>query len=218
MRLLFPTPQLPYPADKGTRIRTFGLIKHLSPRHDLAVLSFGDPGDRDAIAALGRHCRVLAVVPPPARGRLGRAARALLDPTPDLARRLWSAEYARHLEDALARERPQIVQIEALEMAPHWLATRRPGGPAALLDAHNAEWILQQRHGQTDAGSGRPVGAAYSLVQAHKLRRYEGRALEAADAVVCVSAEDARALRSVGQPRRLVVVPNGLDVGAITAR
>src|SRR5262245_41216604 len=197
MRLLFLTPQLPYPADKGTRIRNFGLIKQLADRHELAVLSFGDPDDRAAIAALERHCRVLAVVPPPARGRLGRAARTLLDPTPDLARRLWSADYARRLDDALARVRPDVGQIEALEMLPHSLAMRQRGGPPAVLDEHNAEWILQQRHGETDARAGRAVGAAYSLVQARKLRRYEGRALEAADAVVCVSAEDARALRRV---------------------
>jgi sugar transferase (PEP-CTERM/EpsH1 system associated) len=218
MRLLFLTPQLPYPADKGTRIRNFGLIKELAGRHDVAVLSFGDPGDRAAIAALERHCRVLAVVPPPARGRLDRAARTLLDPTPDLARRLWSADYARRLGDALACERPDVVQIEALEMLPHWLAVRRGDGPVAVLDEHNAEWILQQRHGQTDARSGRAVGAAYSLVQARKLRSYEGRALGAANAVVCVSAEDARALRSVGRPRRLIVVPNGVDVAALPRR
>ena len=78
MRLLFLTPQLPYPADKGTRIRNFGLIKRLAAGHDLAVISFGDPDDRAAIAALERYCRVLAVVPPPARGRLGRAVRTLL--------------------------------------------------------------------------------------------------------------------------------------------
>src|SRR5690349_21319626 len=172
MRLLFLTPQLPYPADKGTRIRNFGLIKRLAASHDPAVISFGDPDDRAAIAALERYCRVLAVVPPPARGRLGRAVRTLLDPTPDLARRLWSPELAARLADALARERPDVLQIEALEMAPHWLATRRPGGPVALLDAHNAEWLLQERHGLTDAGSGRALGAAYSLVQARKLRRY----------------------------------------------
>src|SRR5262245_66129802 len=80
MRLLFLTPQLPYPPDKGTRIRNFGLIKELATRHDLTVLSFGDPDDRAAVAALERHCRVLAVVPAPTRGRLGRAARTLVDP------------------------------------------------------------------------------------------------------------------------------------------
>src|SRR4051794_2253974 len=123
MRLLFLTPQLPYPADKGTRIRNFGLIKQLAGRHDVTVLSFGDPDDRAARGELERYCRVAAVLPPPRRGRLGRAARTLIDPVPDLARRLWSGQFARALADTLARERPDVVQIEALEMAPHWLAT-----------------------------------------------------------------------------------------------
>jgi glycosyltransferase involved in cell wall biosynthesis len=218
VRLLFLTPQLPYPDDKGTRIRNLGLIKELARRHEVAVLSLGDPTDRAAIAALARICRVIAVLPAPRRAGWRRALAAPTDARPDLARRLESRAYGAALRAALD-EAWDVVQVEALEMAPHWLAIARERPvPPVVLDAHNCEWILQQRMGRTDLGSRRWVGGMYSALQAAKLRRYEGAAVAAADAVVAVSEADARALRRVGAPRRLIAVPNGVDTAALPLR
>lgn len=216
MRILFLTPQLPFPADKGTRIRNFGLVKQLARRHEVGVISFGDPDDRASIDALSAYARVLAVVQPPTRGRAERAARAVLDPMPDLARRLGASALTAQVEAALATGEWDVLQVEALEMAPHWLRTR-PTIPV-VLDEHNAEWILQARHAAIDARSGRLPGAFYSWLQARKLRRYEGKAVERADAVVAVSAEDEAAIRDVGRPRRLTIVPNGVDCEALRPR
>ena len=41
MKILFLTPQLPYPPDKGATIRTFAMIKGLAQRgHEVHLLSF----------------------------------------------------------------------------------------------------------------------------------------------------------------------------------
>jgi sugar transferase (PEP-CTERM/EpsH1 system associated) len=218
MRILFLTPQLPFPPDKGTRIRNFGLIKEIARRHEVGVVSFGDPDDRAAIDALARHCRVLAVVPPPRRTRVARALATFGDGVPDLARRLESPELTAHLRAALRAEPWDVLQVEALEMAPTWLATRDVAKPAVVLDSHNAEWVLQQRTADNDLAAGRAVGGLYSLLQARKLRRYEGRAIDLADATIAVSTEDAAALERVGRPRRLTVVPNGVDAAALSRR
>ncbi|HEV8637695.1 MAG TPA: glycosyltransferase [Chloroflexota bacterium] len=218
MRLLFLTPQLPYPADKGTRIRNLGLIRELARRHEVAVLSFGEPADRAAAAGLSGICRVLDVLPPPTRPRWRRALASLADPRPDLARRLESAIFGRALRGALA-ERWDVLQVEGLEMAPHWLALRREGPvPPTVFDAHNAEWVLQARMGATDLTNRRLVGGLYSALQAVKLRRYEGAAVSRADAVAAVSDADAAALDRVGRPRRLAVVPNGVDTAGLARR
>src|SRR5581483_9503923 len=165
MRLLFLTPQLPYPPDKGTRIRNFGLIKELSRRHEIGVLSFAESGDAEAAAELGRWCRVLGLFEAPRRGHAERAWRTFLDPIP-------------------------------------------------VLDAHNAEWILQWRAAAIDLRAGRPLGALYSVVQAAKLWRYEGSAVRRAAAVVAVSEPDLRSIRRVGRPRLDAIAPNGVDTDA----
>jgi glycosyltransferase involved in cell wall biosynthesis len=218
VRVLFLTPQLPFPNDKGTRIRNLGLIKELARRHDVAVLTLGDPTDRLAIEALAQICRVVAVLPIPERRAWRRALSAPTDPCPDLARRLESKAYRAALSDVL-NEDWDIVQVEALEMAPHWrTAARARSLPPVVLDAHNCEWILQQRMSRTDLQNRRWIGGTYSALQAAKLRRYEGAAVASADAVVAVSEPDALALRRAGTPRRLIVVPNGVDTAALPLR
>jgi glycosyltransferase involved in cell wall biosynthesis len=113
---------------------------------------------------------------------------------------------------------PDIVQIEGLEMAPYGLAARRLTdgcGPRLVYDAHNAEWVLQDRAWRTDLGRPRLWhGALYSLAQTWKLRRFERRLLGAADATVAVSARDAEALREVAPGAAIAVVPNGVDTDA----
>ena len=43
MKLLFLTPQLPYPPHKGTTIRNLYLMRHLAQRHQVRLLSFLEP-------------------------------------------------------------------------------------------------------------------------------------------------------------------------------
>jgi glycosyltransferase involved in cell wall biosynthesis len=211
------TPQLPYPPDKGTRIRNFGLVKELGRRHEVGVISFAEPADEAARPGLEAYCRVLGLFSRPRRGRLGRAVRTAVDPVPDLARRLESVALTARVAEVLSSEPWDVLQVEALEMAPHWLG-QRGAVPAVVLDAHNAEWVLQWRAATTDAGRGQVVGALYSALQAAKLRHYEGRAVDRADATIAVSAADARALVRVGRPRRLVVASNGVDTAALPFR
>ncbi|MGZ7212478.1 hypothetical protein ACXWOF_10125, partial [Streptococcus pyogenes] len=45
MRLLFLTPQLPYPPRQGTTIRNYGLIAHLARRHTIDLITFLAPGE-----------------------------------------------------------------------------------------------------------------------------------------------------------------------------
>jgi sugar transferase (PEP-CTERM/EpsH1 system associated) len=218
MRLLFLTPQLPYPADKGTRIRNLGLIRELARRHEVAVLSFGEPADRASRAGLAAICRVVDVLGTPTRPPWRRVVAALTDPRPDLARRLGSVGFTAALRRALA-EPWDVLQIEGLEMAPHWLALRHERRlPPTIFDAHNAEWVLQARMGATDLANRRPLGGLYSTLQAARLRPYEGAVVTTVQAVAAVSRADAAALERVGRPRRLVLVPNGVDTAGLPRR
>jgi glycosyltransferase involved in cell wall biosynthesis len=133
MKILFLTPQLPYPPQKGTAMRNWGLISGLAERHEAAVLSFASPpsnpphlrgntsfppprlgGDR------GRAETVhVEIVEPPTRSLRTRLRDILTTPKPDMALRLASEAYARRLADWLAREHFDVVHVEGIEMAPY---------------------------------------------------------------------------------------------------
>jgi sugar transferase (PEP-CTERM/EpsH1 system associated) len=215
MKLLFLTPQMPYPPRQGAAIRNWHLLSRLAARHEVALLTFGSHMDvPDALAAA---CRTVEVVPLPPRRRRDRLRTLVATRLPDLARRLWSPTFSSRLHEMLQQEHYDWVQVEGLEMAPYahevLASGPRRARPRWLLDEHNAEYLLQQRAFQTDAQQ--PAtwpAAAYSLVQYDRLRRYERAACRAADQVVAESEADRQALQAVDPQLAVAVVPNGVDL------
>lgn len=217
MKLLFLTPQLPYPPRQGTAIRNWGLIRHLSRKHSVTVLSFAEGGVSSSPEMLRTTVERVVSVPTPQRTRAARLP-ALISGQADLAQRLASAEYAHALEQLLQEQRFDFVHIEALEMAaylPQLTAYGRTAvRPSLIFDAHNAEHVLQRRAFETDVQQpARWPAALYSWLQAPRLRRFESETLRAVHAVTCVSEEDAVSLRALVPELNPVLVPNGIDVG-----
>jgi len=234
MRILFLTPQLPYPPQKGTALRNWGLISGLAARHDVAVLSFLAPGQPLLGARLTRAqadplrgvCRV-ETVEPPVRTLRDRLRGMLITRQPDMALRLASEVYAHRLAGWLARESFDIVHVEGIELAPYLDVIEAspprsgeaggdaPPRPLVVFDDHNCEYLLQQRAFLTDLRTpARWPGAAYSLVQWRRLRRYEAQACRRADRVLVVSEADAAALRKLVPGLGVAVIPNGIDTRA----
>jgi glycosyltransferase involved in cell wall biosynthesis len=213
MRLALLAPQVPYPPRQGTAIRNWGLLKHLAPHFDLALITFAPSGALDAAGPLHAICRRVVSVPPPHRPPARRAA-DLLRGAADLAGRLYSADYEQALRAALGEFQPGIVQVEGLELTPYLPAIRATAPAARLVyDAHNAEHVLQRRALAADLRQPRRwLAAAYSALQAPRLARLEARVARSVDAVLCVSAEDAAALRDVASGAAPIVIPNGIDV------
>jgi sugar transferase (PEP-CTERM/EpsH1 system associated) len=225
MRILFLTPQLPYPPHQGTTIRNYNLIANLAPRHEIHLLSFVRSRDEiDRATPLHQYCRSIEAVPTPRRSPLQRLLSLFLSPLPDMALRLPSAEFRTKLTAALRRGPFDVVQIEGIEMAQHWIDWKLDHGtghptsnlqlPISVFDDHNAEYVLQQRAFETDVRQPRRwVGAIYSLIQWKKLSRYEALVCRLADRVVAVSEADKAALQQLVPGLEVTVVPNGVDIG-----
>jgi sugar transferase (PEP-CTERM/EpsH1 system associated) len=217
MRILFLTPQLPYPPQKGTALRNWGLIQGLAERHRVSLLSFRAPGRKTELAPpLTNACERIRTVPQPERSRLGRLRDMLGTRQPDMALRLASTAYDQHLRTWLHEETFDVVQIEGIELAPYLDTIETTAGDALIVfDDHNCEYLLQQRTFLTDLYS--PVrwpAAAYSYVQWHRLSRYEAKVCRRADEVLAVSEADAEALQGLVPNLTVTVVPNGIDTQA----
>ena len=211
MKILFLTPELPYPPDRGASIRSFNLIKNLAPQHEIHLLSFST-GDLAEAGPLLDLCSQIETLPAPHRSTLQRLLSILLSPLPDMALRLPSLEFEIKLKALLQGEKFDLVQVEAIEMAryiPTVIESHRP--PPLIFDDINAEYLLQKRAFETDLRHLRWLGAAYSLIQWRKLRRYEAWACRRADQVVAVSEADKEALCLLVPGLPVSVVPNGVD-------
>jgi glycosyltransferase involved in cell wall biosynthesis len=216
-RVLFLTPQYPYPPEQGAALRNYGLVRGIAERHALTLLTFASnplPGD-DPLATA---CRRVVSVPVPERSQGDRLRTLLTTGDPDMAHRLRSPAFSEALGALLSEERYDIVQVEGIELAPYalevaeWLGEERP---RIVFDDHNVEYLLQRRAVTTDLG--RPERwpfALYSVAQWRRLLRLEQRVCRLADAVLVVSEEDGIALRRPMPSLNPVVIPNGLDTDA----
>lgn len=212
-KLLFLTPQLPYPPHQGTAIRNYNLIKELSARYEVHLLSLAEDPSAEDIDHLRQLCRSVQTVPAPRRTLAQRALSTLTSKLPDMGLRLESPAFHNHLIALLAATDFDVVQVEGIEMAPYIqdVLARNPR-PLVVLDDHNAEYVLQRRAFETDIRQpARWLAAAYSLIQWRKLRRYEREACLRAHRVVAVSEADAEALAALLGDREIAVVPNGVD-------
>src|SRR3990170_2201125 len=117
MRLLFLTPQLPYPPHKGTTIRNYNFIAGLAARHEIDLLAFTDTEGARPTSPLDSLCRRIETILPPVRSMTRRALTTLLSPRPDMALRLGSPRFAERLAAWLRERDYDVIQIEGIEMA-----------------------------------------------------------------------------------------------------
>jgi glycosyltransferase involved in cell wall biosynthesis len=181
-RILVLLPSDPSSLDSGARIRNAGLIELLREAHQV-----------DTVVA-----RV------PRRSTIHRFADIALTDLPDMAQRLWLADIA----SAVRNGDYDAVQAEGVEMARYLFAAppeRR------IYDAHNAEFLLQQRLAQTSSG----LRSAYSRLQWQRLRRFEGKVVRNSRMSLAVSEHDANQLLALaGDEANVHVVPNAIHVAA----
>jgi len=209
MQILFLTPQLPHPPKQGTAIRNWGLIKSLSARHEITLLSFDDTNfiSDDLRAA----CKEVHTVPAPHRTSLHRLRDLIFSPLPDLAHRLASKEFGEKLQSLITNYKFAALFVEGLELAN--FAIRQPPSAVSktIFDAHNAETVLQRRAFENDSRSIKRMPVAlYSLIQTRRLANFEAKVCRAVNYVTCVSQEEAQTLRALVPTLNPIIVPNGI--------
>lgn len=212
MKLLFLTPQLPYPPRQGAALRNWGIIAELAARHEVHLLSFGEGGPLPELAST-------TLVPEPRRGRVQRVRTLLASRDPDMAHRLHSEAFAANLAALLARHTFDVVQVEGVELVPYALPyLGKNNEPLWVYDAHNAEADLQRSAMLADLRQPRRWhAAAYSALQVRRLHHYEATHLPRFGLVVAVSDEDARLLSNSSEVQPLVI-PNGIETDAFAPK
>jgi glycosyltransferase involved in cell wall biosynthesis len=209
VRILFVTPDLPLPARKGTAMRNAALLRAAAQRHDVALVSFAGDGVQvdPELREICRDVDTATLRPPSTAARIA----GLVSTQPDMVLRFHSDALAALVRRQIERFRPEVIQIEGLELGAMLGVAGEDGRAATSLDEHNCQYGLI-RSTIVQGGRGRGPRAVWSRLQYPRVRRFERRACRAADVVVAVSEEDASCLRELDEGVTVTVVPNGVDV------
>jgi polysaccharide biosynthesis protein PslH len=216
MRLLWLNANLLLPLDKGGRLRTWHLMRHLAARHEITYLCFARPEDVERHGAeMSAVCSRLETVPrrdaPKDSLRFyGRVARHLFDPAPYAVAAYRSGPYQRRLDKLLARGAFDRVVCDFLVPA---INMPRVLPCPALLFTHNVEAEIWRRHVETCTN---PIRRALYYQQWQRMRHFEGRTLARFDRVLTVSDVDRLTFHQLyaGEFQApTTVVPTGVDTG-----
>jgi sugar transferase (PEP-CTERM/EpsH1 system associated) len=210
MNILFLTSRFPYPPHRGDKLKIYNLLKRLSRKHTITLLSFVS-GRRDLsyvgeIEKLG--VRVETVVLPKWRS-LMNSLLALPGSEPLQVRYYTSRRMRARLRALLEERRYDLVHIHLIRMAQYG---RSGEPPVRILDLTDAGSLYLERFYRTTRN---PVKKYLLGIELGRLRRYESVIGEFSASLVC-SAVDREVLADRADGATIAVLPNGIDLSYFT--
>jgi sugar transferase (PEP-CTERM/EpsH1 system associated) len=214
MRILWLKSDLLLPLDKGGKLRTWHLMRHLARRHDITYLAFAEPAQPAADVDGMREVASRVETIPRAEAAKGSlrfyadAAVHLVDPLPYAVAKYRSVAFQRRLRALLDEHTFDLVVCDFLFPAVN-LPKRLPC--PAVIFTHNVESEIWRRHAATKSGA---LGRLLYGVQHRRMLRYEGRTLERFDGVLAVSDADKESFARLypgAMAEPVHVVPTGVD-------
>lgn len=208
MKILFVSRWYPYPADNGSKIRVYNLIKHLAASHELHLVSFATAETTAAdLAAMSAYCRELEVIryEPYQPWRL-KAVAGLFSPKPRSVIDTYSPEMERVIKQKNATQAFDLVIASQIDMAPYALAL--PGVPKIFEEVE-----LTTRYEQFSRQA-QPLKRAWSRLSWEKLSRYVAWLMVQFEGCTVVSDGELAQLRQIAPDYKPIeVIPNGVDTG-----
>ncbi|MBN1504781.1 MAG: glycosyltransferase [Candidatus Eisenbacteria bacterium] len=207
MRILFLTSRLPFPPDRGDRLRAFNIIKHLSANgHEIHLASFvSGPKEREIAGSLRTYCKSLTLVARSALSSWLSCARRVPGGTPLQAAYYESPGMARAVRDKLAAGDFDLVYVHLFRMAQYVPARTRCYKLIDFTDviSREVERSLPYRRG---------LNRLVYSAELPRIRAYETSLAGAFDECWVVSQAEADALREMSGSADVRVIPNGVDL------
>lgn len=194
MKILFLALEPPYPPTSGAPLRNYHLTRQLARAADVEIAALGEP-----VEGFGGGPPITELTHDRSRWRWLLASLT----KPYAAARFQSAGAMEHA----ARGCWDTVHAETVWMIPPAL---RAGVPV-VVDTHDIDSLQMETLARVEQRRPRTARQARWRWEAGKTRRYERRMVPAADAIAVTSDEEAAYFEAIGA-RRVVVVPNGVDV------
>jgi sugar transferase (PEP-CTERM/EpsH1 system associated) len=146
MRILFLAHRLPYPPDKGDKIRSFRELEGLAQHHEVDLFCFYDqPEDREYISEVQRYCHeVYAEELSWLRSR-AQAFLATAMGRPFTTAFYHSPTMARHVREGLAARNYDLIFVFSSSMAPYVEGTSPPV-ILDMVDVDSDKWTQYARH------------------------------------------------------------------------
>ena len=202
MNILFVSALLPYPLHSGGQVRMYNLLKALSKKHDITLLSFIRNDEERTLASHMPFVKDLHMI---MRGK-GRQAKYFLKTLgnfPLLLATYDNRVMQKKIKEELARKHYDLVHIEPFYVFPSLPPLTVP----LVVSEHNVEYAIYQKNAEKMRF---PLLRPLAYFDAIKVKIWEEIVWQRARTVTAVSEDDATII-SQSTKKETPVIPNGVD-------
>lgn len=208
-QILMLTHRVPFPPDRGDRIRSWNMLRHLADRADVSLACISDePCDPQARQVLSEMCRRVVIAPVGPRARWIRAGVLALGGSAMTEGLFWSRRLARTLDHWADCTPFDVALVYCSSMLRYTRRRRLSVIPKVvdLVDADSQKWL---DYATTAAPWKRPL----YMAESRRIGRLERQSVLTSRAVTLVSDAEARVLRNALGIRQGNVygLSNGVD-------
>jgi sugar transferase (PEP-CTERM/EpsH1 system associated) len=206
MRILFLTHRVPYPPDKGDRIRSYNIIKLLAQKHSISLMSVSrEPVDPKSYEMLRQYCASVDIVEINSKLRTLRSLPYLFSKQPLSLPAFYSRRFHKQVESKLRSKEFDLIYIYSSTMAQYVLDTGPIPKLMDFIDLDSQKWL------DYAATSRQPMRAIYSR-EGTTLRSFEKKVLALCDQSMFTSMTEFRICKQLAPDARAMVLSNGVEL------
>jgi len=208
MKILMITPYLPYPLVSGGQIRTYNLLKNLSTKHKITLVSFvRDPQEKQHLKDLKPFCEEILIYQRRKAWSPLNIFIAATTPYPFLVSIYLSLSLRRDIKELLQKEKFDLIHAETFYVMPNIPTTNVP----IILVEQVIEYLVYQRYVE-----GMPLWLIltkpFLLFDVAKIKFWEKYYWRRAKRLAAMSGEDKEFIEEIDKKLKVDVIANGVDI------
>jgi sugar transferase (PEP-CTERM/EpsH1 system associated) len=207
MNILFLCSRMPFPPVGGDRVRSFQLLRHLSQRHTITLVTFVENNEQIKAAGAYRGLYHRLVTVPLSRAQsYFNTMRGLASSEPLQAHYYQAPRMHAVLKAEFIRNHYDVALVHMIRMCPYLddIPVRK------VVDLCDALALYHQR--ATKISRGLNLSSFIHRVEAKRLGAYETEAIRKSDVTLFISPVDAAYYRDAGVIEKTAIVCNGVDL------
>ncbi|MBN1559401.1 TIGR03087 family PEP-CTERM/XrtA system glycosyltransferase [candidate division KSB1 bacterium] len=208
MKVLFIAHRVPFPPNKGDKIRSFHILQHLARQHDVHVaVPVDNDDDRESVNELSRRYPVTSQEIS-ARRRAVTMMKRACGSQPLSPGNFWSTRLKSQIDELATRERFDALVVFSSSMAPYATDLNIPTKIIDFCDLDSAKFA--QYADYTAAPK-----SWLCRIESRRLARYEKSLVASFDHILLISPEEKRLFEVNGYDDKVKIMSNGVTLPAL---
>lgn len=208
MKILFLSPYLLLPLDKGSKIRMYNVIKEFSKFNDITLLSLEDDKRGINLNEIKKFCSAIHTVNH-SKSYKTAICKSFLTFKPYLVEKYLNGNFLRKLSYILKKNKFDLVFLNFISMG-SYLKPIFGHNLITVVDQHYSDEILWNSYLKGETWKMK----AFIYQDLWKLKFFQKKVFKNVDIIFSASQKDAVITKKrISSPNKVWIVPNGVDLG-----